>query len=182
MSQLTVAVSKHDHRQGPDGAPAVLVEYGDYECPHCGRAHFVVEAVRRRMGQQMLFVFRNFPLTSIHPNAELAAEAAEAAGAQDRFWEMHNALFENQQQLGDALIIQLATELGLDLARFTRELQEGVYRDRIRQDFKSGVHSGVNATPTFFINGLRYDEPWDESSLTAALKQAARPAAHPMHP
>lgn len=178
MSQLVVPVSKSDHRRGPDGAPAVLLEYGDYECPWCARAHFVVEAVRQRLGPRVQFVFRNFPLTTIHPHAELAAEGAEAASEQGRFWEMHDALFENQQRLGSEFVARRAQALGLDIERFIRELNEGVYRERVRQDFRGGVRSGVNGTPTFFINGMRYDLPFDEVTLTAALQQVAREPIH----
>jgi protein-disulfide isomerase len=176
MSHLLTAVSRHDHRQGPDRAKVVLVEYGDYECPACGRACITVEAIRRQLGPQLQLVFRNFPLTNTHLHAALAAEAAEAAGAQGRFWKMHDALFANQDRIGPELLHALAEELKLDVPRFDHELKQGIYRDRVRQDFMSGVHSGVNSTPTFFINGLRYDVPWDEDSLTAVLTLAAHEA------
>lgn len=174
MSQLTSPVNEHDHRQGPDDAPAVLVEYGDFECPFCGHAHDVVKAIERRFGSSLQFVFRHFPLTSIHPHAELAAEAAEAAGAQGKFWKMYDALFENQAQLNPELIVALAQELDLDMQRFVRELNGRHYRDRVKKDFMSGVRSGVNGTPTFFINGERFDGSADEETLGAALMLAAR--------
>ena len=174
MSQLKQPVTEHDHRQGAPGAAVVLVEYGDYECPYCARAHSVVKAVQARIGERMQFVFRNFPLASIHPHAELAAEAAEAAGVQGRFWEMHDVLFENQPQLGPNLIVVGAQELELDMQRFMNELGGRVYRERVQEDFLGGVRSGVNGTPSFFINGLRYDVPLEVDSLTAALERAAR--------
>lgn len=176
MSQLEPPSNDQDHRLGSPDAPAQLVEYGDYECPFCGRAHHVVKAVQRRMGRRLLYIYRHFPLSTIHPHAQLAAEAAEAAGAQGRFWQMHNGLFENQQLLGEDLILSLAQALGLDLERFVHELKTGVYRPRVRQHFMSGVRSGVNGTPTFFINGARHDQSWDEETLIAALDRAARPS------
>jgi len=174
MTQLRQPVSDQDHRQGPDDAPVQLVEYGDYECSYCGRAYTIVKAVQERLGQRMQLVFRNFPLSTIHPSAELAAEAAEAAGAQGRFWEMHDALFENQTELGADLVIALAQGLALDLPRYMRELSERVYKERVQRDFLGGVRSGVNGTPTFFVNGIRYDNPVEVDSLTAMLELLAR--------
>jgi len=174
MSQLKQPVTEHDHHQGSLGAAAVLVEYGDYECPYCARAHRIVKAVQGRIGERILFVFRNFPLATIHPHAELAAESAESAGAQGRFWEMHDILFENQLQLGPDLIVAAAQELDLDVQRFMGDLGGRVYRERVQEDFLGGVRSGVNGTPSFFINGLRYDVPVEVDSLTAALELAAR--------
>jgi protein-disulfide isomerase len=173
MSRLTPPVSNADHRAGPDDAPVTLVEYGDYECPHCGSAHRIVAAVRQRMGPRLRFVFRHFPLAEIHPHAMHAAEAAEAAADQGKFWEMHNALFEIQEALEDSDLIRYARELGLDAARVQLELESGARETRVREQFRSGVRSGVNGTPTFFINGVRYDGPWDPDSLLKALEAAA---------
>lgn len=173
MSRLTPPVNESDHRIGPDDAPVTLVEYGDFECPHCGRAYPIVEEARRIMGSRMRFVFRHFPLSEIHPNAEHAAEAAESAAAQDAFWEMHHVLFENQDALDDAHLIGYAKALGLDAKRVATDLAEGTYEKKVREHFRSGVKSGVNGTPTFFINGVRFDAPWDLPSLVAALKEAA---------
>jgi protein-disulfide isomerase len=167
---LTPAVSSRDHVQGPADAPVTLVEYGDYECPHCGRAYPIVKAVERRLGPRLRFVFRNFPLTTSHPHAEHAAEAAEAAAAQGRFWEMHDILFQHQGALDDESLARYAESLGLDRARFERELASGAYEARVREDFASGVRSGVNGTPTFFIDGRRYEGSWEEASLTRALQ------------
>jgi protein-disulfide isomerase len=160
-----------DHIRGPKKAPVTLVEYGDFECPYCGEAYPVVEAVRKRLGRQLRFVYRHFPLTSAHPRAEAAAEAAEAAGAQGRFWEMHDRLFEHQDALEDRDLLAYAQAIGLDVARFVAERGAGNYVARVREDFTSGVRSGVNGTPSFFINGLRYDGPRDVESMVAALEE-----------
>ena len=177
MSVLTPAVSADDHRAGPDDAPVTLVEYGDYECPYCGAAHPVVQEVRRILGANLRFVFRNFPLTQAHPHAERAAEAAEAAGAQGKFWGMHDLLFEHQEALEEPDLLRYAAALSLDEERFARDLSAGAYSDRVRRDFRSGVRSGVNGTPTFFINGVRHDGAGDLPTLLAAVEAAAATAA-----
>jgi protein-disulfide isomerase len=146
-----------------------LVEYGDYECPYCGAAYPIVKEAQSRLGDRLRFVFRNFPITTAHPHAEQAAEAAEAAAAQGKFWEMHDLLYENQRSLGDADLHAYAEALGLDVERFDKELSEHVYAPRVREDFMSGVRSGVNGTPTFFINGHRHDDSYDLDTLLAAL-------------
>jgi protein-disulfide isomerase len=163
-----------DHIQGPPDAAVTLVEYGDYECPFCGAAYPIVKDVQARMGSKLRFVFRNFPITTSHPHAEQAAETAEAAAAQGRFWEMHDLLYENQRQLGDQDLRGYAQRLGLDLESFDRELAEHVHAARVREDFMSGVRSGVNGTPTFYVNGTRYDDPYDADTLLAALERAAK--------
>ena len=170
--RLTAAVGDKDHRLGSDDAPVTLVEYGDFECPYCRQADPVVKEVRRQAGGRLRFVFRHFPLSQAHPHAQHAAEAAEAAGAQDRFWEMHDVLFERQSALDDSDLVAYAEALGLDRARVARELTEGTHEERVRLDFTSGVRSGVNGTPTFFINGYRHDEAWDAEALLAAIGQA----------
>jgi protein-disulfide isomerase len=164
-------VGDRDHVIGPANAPVTLVEYGDYECPYCGAAHPVVEEIRRQLGNELRFAFRHFPLTRVHPHAEHAAEAAEAAGAQGRpkFWQMHNTLFEHQNALDDAYLEIYAASIGLDLGRFTREMLAGVYAPRVREDFLSGVRSGVNGTPTFFINGRRHEGGYDLQSMLFAI-------------
>jgi protein-disulfide isomerase len=173
-AELTLPVSEErDHFQGPADAPVTLVEYGDYECPYCGAAYPIVKDVEAQMGERLRFVFRNFPITTSHPHAERAAEAAEAAAPQGRFWEMHDHLYEHQRHLEDADLHRYAQELGLDVEKFDSELAENAYADRVREDFMSGVRSGVNGTPTFYINGERHDDSYDLETLLAALEDAA---------
>jgi protein-disulfide isomerase len=174
-AQLNPPVSDRDHAEGDAEAPVTLVEYGDYECPHCGRAYPIVKEVQRRLGKELRFVFRNFPLTQAHRHAEHAAEAAETAGAQGKFWEMHDALFEHQDALDDGDLLQLAEDLNLDARAFAGDMTEHRYVPRVREDFLSGVRSGVNGTPTFFINGVRFDDSWDVETLSAAVEGAAKP-------
>jgi protein-disulfide isomerase len=173
---LIPPVSDRDHSQGPKDAPVTLVEFGDFECPHCGRAYYIVKNVQQVMGDRLRFVFRHFPITSIHPHAQHAAEAAEAAGAQGRFWEMHDILYENQPALDDRDLMSYAEQIGLDLRRFSADMRTHKYAQRVREDFRSGIYSGVNGTPTFFINGIRYDYSWDAQTLTAALMGVAEVA------
>jgi protein-disulfide isomerase len=172
VSRLTLPVGPRDHIQGPDTAPVTLVEYGDYQCPYCGAAYPIVKRVQQRLGDRLRFVFRNFPLSEIHPLALGAAEAAEAAGAQGKFWEMHDRLFENQRALDPSHLVQSARALGLDVGQFERALAEHTFLDRIHEDFLSGARSGVNGTPTFYINGRRHDASYDEETLVAALERA----------
>jgi protein-disulfide isomerase len=172
--RLTMPVSTRDHILGPTTAPVTLVEYGDYECPYCGQAHHVIKQLQRLLGRQLRFVFRHFPLTMAHPHAQHAAEAAEAAGGQGKFWEMHYVLFEHQHALDDGALVQYAAGLGLDLHRFTGELASHIHAARVREDFMSGVRSGVNGTPTFFINGMRHDGMFDFDTLLSAIEYAIR--------
>jgi protein-disulfide isomerase len=168
-----------DHSIGPPDAPVTLVEYGDYECPYCGRAHAVVRALLRAAGDRLRFVFRHFPLSTVHPHAQLAAEAAEAAGAQGRFWPMHDMLFANQHALDEAHLVAYAGALGLDQKRFVKELVGRMHQRKVREDFLSGVRSGVNGTPTFFINGIRHNGSFDFPILLAAVEAAAEEAGLP---
>jgi protein-disulfide isomerase len=171
---LTLPVSEErDHIQGPAHAAVTLVEYGDYECPYCGAAYPIIKEVQARMGDRLRFVFRNFPITTSHPHAEQAAEAAEAAAIRDRFWEMHDLLYENQKRLRDEDLLGYAEKLGLDVVAFERELAEHVHTARVREDFMSGVRSGVTGTPTFYINGVRHDDSYDVETLISALERAA---------
>ena len=167
--RLTLPVTDRDHIHGSAEALVTLVEYGDYECPDCGRAYPIVEEIRQEVGDQLRFVFRNFPLTQSHEHAEMAAEGAEAAAAQERFWEMHRTLFTHQNELDTSNLLQYASRLGIDTEQFRRALTTHAFRDRVHEDFMSGVRSGVNGTPTFFINGVRYDGPVDMSSLLGAV-------------
>ena len=170
MSKLKPPVGDRDHIEGPPEAQVTLVEYGDYECPHCGRAYSIVKEIQRVFGKQLRFVFRNFPLGEMHPHAEHAAEAAEIAGEMGKFWPMHDMLFEHQAALGDSSIGQYAGKLGLDVKDFLHKLAAHEAEPRVKEDFLSGVKSGVNGTPTFFIDGVRYDESWDLEYLTEAIQ------------
>jgi protein-disulfide isomerase len=171
-TKLTVPIEGRDHLQGKISAPITLLEYGDYECPYCGEAYPIVKEIQERLGEKLCFAFRNFPLANAHPHAVHAAEAAEAAAGQDRFWEMHDLLFENQQALEDEDIAQYAATLGLDAKRLIQEVSSRQHEARVKEDFKSGMRAGVNGTPTFFINGERYDGPRDVESFLEALAEA----------
>ncbi len=181
---LRFPVSEHDHAQGPADAPVTLVEYGDFECPYCGQAHPIVQEVQRRLGDRLRFVFRHFPLTEIHPQAMHAAQAAESVGAQlgeEGFWRMHDAIFEHQKDsrtaLSDRKLARYAGELGADAAAVARDLESDAHEERVRADFSGGVRSGVNGTPTFFVNGARHDSDWtDVDAFAAALERAASEA------
>jgi protein-disulfide isomerase len=173
-SKLLLPQARRDHIQGPIDAPIALVEYGDYECPYCGEAHPIIKAVQERLGDRLCFAFRNFPLVNAHPHAQHAAEAAEAAGAQGKFWEMHDLLFENQNALDDEDLAQYATALDLDARRLIDEVVAGTHTGRVREDFRSGARGGVNGTPTFFINGVRYDGEPSVNALLAALRPNTR--------
>lgn len=175
-TKLAVHVGPRDHVLGPDSAPVTLVEYGDYQCPHCGMAHPVVKQVREKLGDRLRFVFRHFPLAQVHPNAVRAAEAAEAAGAQGKFWEMHDLLFERQRELGDiddAGLARWAGELGPDVQRFEKELSGRVYHPRIQEDYRGGMRSGVKGTPAFFINDVRHTAGFHLEALLPAVEAAA---------
>src|SRR5438552_5014315 len=169
-SKLLLLRAKHDHIQGSIDAPIALVEYGDYECPYCGQAYPIVREIQKRLGARLRFVFRNFPLREMHPHAQHAAEAAEGAGSLGRFWEMHDALFEHQRALDDKHLIEYARSIGIADARFQQELFAHAHAARVREDFMSGGRSGVNGTPTFFVNGFRHDDSWDLETLVKALE------------
>jgi protein-disulfide isomerase len=173
MTKLSVPVSAKDHRQGDAEAPCTLVEYGDYQCPSCGQAYPIVKRVQKHYGKRLSFVFRNFPLTQMHPFAEPAAETAEFAGANGKFWGMHDLIYENQERLGDdELLPELAKQLHLAPAKLLESLESREFEPRVKTDFSSGVRSGVNGTPTFFINGQRHDGPYDFASLVEAIDGA----------
>ena len=171
LERLTAPISRRDHRSGPLHAAAQLLEYGDFECPACGAIHPLVQTIQKRLGQSLCFAFRNFPLTTVHPHSESAAEAAEAAAVQGEYWGMHNMLFENQDALDYGDLAEYAAMLGLDSARLTNEVVNRAHEGRVQGDFASGIRSGVNGTPTFFINGARYDGPRELESMVAALTQ-----------
>jgi protein-disulfide isomerase len=171
MGTLKIPVTQRDHIRGPADAPITLVEYGDYECPHCGLAHPIVNAVQEHFARRLRFVFRHFPLNQIHPNAEAAAESAEFAGARGRFWEMHDGIYDNQDRLGLPLLLVLAVRLGLSEPELRNALASGEYEPKVRADFLGGVRSGVNGTPAFFINGERHDGTYEFDDLVAAIER-----------
>jgi protein-disulfide isomerase len=179
IARLVLPVGSRDHAQGPENAPVTLVEYGDYQCPYCGAAYPIVHKVQRRLGRSLRFVFRNFPIGTSHPNAPMAAEAAEAAGAQGKFWEMHDMLYEHQDALEERNLVAYARKVDVDETRFRAELTRHTFQSRVQEDFMSGVRSGVNGTPTFYINGLRHDESYALPNLLAALESRLRPAESP---
>jgi NhaA family Na+:H+ antiporter len=168
---LKLPVGDRDHIHGPAGAPVTLVEYGDYECPHCRQVAPVIEQLREQFGERLRYVFRHFPISTAHPHAQLVAEAAEAAAAQGRFWEMHNRLLAHTGPLDRAQLVRFAGDLGLDVAQFERELDAHTHAGRVREDSLSGVRSGASGTPTFFLDGVRYDGPWDLDSLIAEIEK-----------
>jgi protein-disulfide isomerase len=168
--RLAVPIGERDHLRGSPAASVTLVEYGDFECPYCGAAYPIVNEVQRVLGDDLLFAFRHFPLTQVHPHAMQAAEAAEAAGAQDRFCEMHDLLFEHQNRLEVPDLLGYADALALDVDRFAAELESHAHARRVREEFMSGVRSGVNGTPTFFIDGVRYNGSYDLPDLLDAVR------------
>ncbi|WP_426437398.1 DsbA family protein [Bradyrhizobium genosp. P] len=170
MATLKTPINKSDHVRGPMRAAITLVEYGDYQCPHCGMAHPIVNQVQAYFRNSLRFVFRHFPLTEVHPLAGIAAESAEFAGAAGLFWEMHDALFENQTVLSISTIFRIADELRLPEVMLRNALETGRYKNKVRSDFMGGVRSGVNGTPAFFINGVRHDGAYDFVSLTDAIQ------------
>ena len=183
MSQAVLhpPVGPEDHCLGPAGAPVALVEYGDYECPHCGRAYIVLATVLPELGDEVRFAFRNFPLAQSHPHAQSAAEAAEsvaAHGGDKAFWDMHDFLYENQDALEPDDLLEYARRAGVDPALVATDLATGAMAARVRADFRSGTRSGVNGTPTFFVNGRRFDGNWeDPAAFAAALRAAAHAGA-----
>ena len=176
MTLLSRAVTDRDHTQGPPDAPVTLVEYGDYECPHCGKAFPALEEIRLILGDSLRLAFRHYPINLSHTHAEMAAQAAEAAGAQGRFWEMHAKLFLNQDALDRSSLERYAIEVGLDVARFHMDLATGAYRERIWEDVQSAEESGVTWTPTFFINDERFGYAPDLKGLFQALQTAVAAA------
>jgi protein-disulfide isomerase len=170
MGTLRVPVTQHDHIKGPANAPVTLVEYGDFECPGCGAAHPIVNMIIEHFGPRLRFVFRHFPLTQVHPNAEPAAESSEFAGAYRRFWEMHDGIYDNQESLSPGFLFTLATALGLDELGLRDALLNETYAPKVKSDFLGGVRSGVNGTPTFFINGYQHQGSYAFEDLSAAIE------------
>lgn len=171
---LLLPIHERDHIRGNPEAPLTLLEYGDYECEYCGRAHPVVAAVRAHFGDRLKFVFRHFPHSSIHPHASAAAQAAEAAGAQGRFWEMHDLLYRHQTALEQDRVVHYALQLGLEPYHFQSDLSSERYSKRVASDYDGGVAGGVRKTPTFFIDGHYYAGPVEAQSLIEAIEYESR--------
>jgi len=173
VARLVVPVDpSRDHVQGPATATLMLVQYGDYQCPYCGAAYPEVKKVQEELGSRLRFVFRNFPLTNAHEFAMQAAETAESASTQGKFWEMHDFLYEHQKTLGDPNVaLDYARRLGLDIQKFQRDLSQHTSLPRIKEDFAGGVRSGVNGTPTFYVNGIRHDGAPTAEELVSALQE-----------
>jgi len=169
-NDLTIPVNEKDHIQGSTDAPLVVVEYGDFECSYCGAAYPIIKKLQQELGDDLCLVFRSFPLSQVHPHALHAADAAEIADSQGKFWEYHDLLYEHQHSLDDAVLVHHATSLGLDGAAFKRSLQQGEFKDKVQQSFMGGVESGVNGTPSFFVNGSRYDGDWEYEPFLEYLK------------
>lgn len=167
---LKTPVGKRDHIEGKTDAPIELVEYGDYQCPYCGHAYYEIKEVQKKMGVQLKFVFRNFPLSNMHEHAMNAALAAETAGGMGQFWEMHDLLFENQNALGDSHLLNYARELGLNIKKFESDFSNPKYGEKIEEDIESGLRSGVNGTPSFFVNGKKYEGGYSAEDIIEYLQ------------
>src|ERR671930_736370 len=182
VKKLTIPVNiGSDHIRGfaNNNSPITLVEYGDYECPYTGMAYPIVKELIREFGNDKIrFVFRNFPLNDIHPHAQHASEAAEAAAAQDKFWQMHDYLFEHQKVLDDAHLLEYAQKVGLDIHKFKDDMSRHVYSRLIEESLKGGIDSGVEGTPTFFINGVRYEDSFDLRTFSETLQKYLSAQAH----
>jgi protein-disulfide isomerase len=172
MNKLALPVSYRDHIQGLLTAPITLVEYGDYQCPDCAEAHSIIQKLQQDLSKQLCYVYRHFPRHNLHPDAQHAAEAAEAAANQGKFWEMHNYLYANHQELGNGYLVEYAIALNLDIEKFLSEVTGDLFVQRIQEDLDSGKSSGVITTPTFFVNDLIYSDNLDQDTLLNMLKQA----------
>jgi protein-disulfide isomerase len=159
-----------DHIEGDKNASITLVEYGDYECPSCGDVYPIIKSIQKRMGHRLRFIFRNFPLIEIHPNAFMAAMATEAAARQNLFWPMHDILFNNQDQINYSDILDYAEKIGLDTHTFSKDMENETLIQKVEGDLESGKESGVRGTPSFFINGEKYDGDWSEHDLYNTLR------------
>lgn len=169
MKQLLFPITKNDHVFGDPNAPIELIEYGDYECPYCGLAYPIIKDIQHRLDSDLLFVFRNFPLTRVHPHAFPAAVASEAAALQDKFWEMHDSIYEHQKTLDEETVLLFARRIGLDIPRFLNDIQKNELAEKVEADFESGIRNGVNRTPTFFVNDIKYEGEWTDGQLLRYL-------------
>jgi protein-disulfide isomerase len=170
-NRLLTPILEQDHIQGLVSSSVILVQYGDYQCPTCGEAHQLIKAIQQQ-ANDLCFVFRHFPQPQIHPYAQRAAEAAQAAATQGQFWQMHDILFTHQQALGNGDLVEYANNIGLDIPQFLQDISSQIHIARINQDIESGLHSGVTAAPALFINGIRYTSRWNIEQLMAAIVTA----------
>jgi protein-disulfide isomerase len=168
---LRPPVSEKDHIDGNNSAIIELLEYGDYQCPHCGRAYPIVKRMQQQLGDKLRLIFRNFPLAQIHPEATIAAIATEAAALQGKYWEMHDIIFEHQDELERRALIEYAEQLGLNIEQFEKDLDDPTLAEKVDADFESGIRSGVNATPTFFINGEKYNNGWEGERMMLFIRE-----------
>lgn len=173
-STTLLAPQPWDHAQGSSEAPVTIIEYGDFECPYCGRTYPLLKRLREELGDQIRLIYRHFPLNSVHPHASVAAQAAEAAGAQGKFWEMHSMLFENQDALESFDFDQYALRIGLEVYRFRADLSSERFSRRVQRDYESGTQVGVRKTPTLFVNGAKYDGALEYPPLLEAVRAAAQ--------
>ncbi len=169
--KLTVPVNEKDHTQGASTAKITIVEYGDYQCPYCGKAYYEIKQLQEKFGEDLCLVFRNFPLANMHEHAFHAAEAAEIASDYNKFWEMHDLLFENQEYLADKDLAIYADKLGINPEEFVSQLLQNTKTEKVKADFLSGAESGVNGTPSFFVNGIKYSGAWDYRSFSEVLQK-----------
>jgi protein-disulfide isomerase len=170
-AHLSIPVGPEDHSQGPENAKLTVVEYGDYQCPYCGQAFPIVKQLQKEFGDDFRLIFRNLPLADVHPHAEAAAEVAEALALQGKFWEIHDTLYENQRDLSTEALMGYINKVGGDVERATKDIQSGVPRQRVETDFEGAIRSGANGTPTFFVNGERYDGSWGYGPFSQYLRE-----------
>lgn len=177
-NRLIAPISQRDHTQGAMNAPIVLVQYGNYQCPHSGEAHRIIQKIQQEIGDQIYFAFRHFPQPQIYPQSQKAAEAAEIAAAQGKFWQMHDTLFKYQTTLDNGYLVEYAHQLELNVLEFLRDMTNHIYAVRVAEDFQSGIRSGVNSTPAFFINNYRYECQLDVESLLQGLLKGGNSCNH----
>lgn len=170
---MAIIVNEKEHIQGPLSAPVELVVYADFQCPYCRKANYVVKNIQEQLGDELMFVFRNFPLIELHENALRAALAAEAAGKQGKFWKMHDMLFDNQRYLNDASLMKYAQKLNLDISKFEADIESSECLRKVQHDYDNGLQNGVESTPTFFINGKRFEGNWMDEDFVEFLHSFA---------
>ena len=172
MAKLKPPVNDEDHIEGSIQSPVIFLEYGDFQCPYCGAAYPIVKQIQKKFGDKLGFVFRHFPLAESHPYAQISAVASEAAALQGKFWPMHDLIYENQTRLSPKALLTMAESLKLDLKKFQKDIQDPALIEKVETSFESGIDSGVNGTPSFYVNGVKYEGPYDLPSLSHAIEKA----------